>query len=213
MQQTETYKFKLIETSDPFSPDAINDHARQLEAALLGHKAETDAALSQHEGAVAAALASHKTDTDAALARQAETVVQCQEQNCLFKLGGPTALAADGEITFSLTGVDMSQYAALLLVYTLNKLRASTVLYLNGKEVATLLTTSSVSSGVTACTVVMPHLLKNVVAAQTFFLNGFDEYGKTATITGGAAGGMDWNGVKSLKLVNADYAVLYGLKK
>lgn len=48
MQQTKTYKFNLIETSDTFSPDALNANARTAEAELARVEAETakaDAAL------------------------------------------------------------------------------------------------------------------------------------------------------------------------
>ena len=31
MQQTETYKLNLIETSDPFSPQALNENTQKLE--------------------------------------------------------------------------------------------------------------------------------------------------------------------------------------
>ena len=34
MQQTETYKLNLIETSDTFSPDPLNENTQKLEAAL-----------------------------------------------------------------------------------------------------------------------------------------------------------------------------------
>ena len=40
MQQTKTYKFNLIEPSDTFSPDPLNENAQKLEAAL-GTKADT----------------------------------------------------------------------------------------------------------------------------------------------------------------------------
>ena len=42
MQQTEKYQFNLIETSDTFSPDPLNENAEKTEAAL----AETDTRLS-----------------------------------------------------------------------------------------------------------------------------------------------------------------------
>ncbi len=35
MQQTEKYKLDLIETSDPFSPDALNANAQKLEDAAI----------------------------------------------------------------------------------------------------------------------------------------------------------------------------------
>ena len=45
MQHTDKYQFNIIETSDAFSPEALNENARKLENALLEHKAETIAAL------------------------------------------------------------------------------------------------------------------------------------------------------------------------
>lgn len=50
MQQTDKYKLNLIETSDTFSPEALNENAQKLEAALEAVRAEAatgDAALDQ----------------------------------------------------------------------------------------------------------------------------------------------------------------------
>ena len=66
MQQTEKYKFNIIETSDMFSPDALNANARTAEAQL--------AALAAQEAADKAALektaAANKTALEQALAAQ-----------------------------------------------------------------------------------------------------------------------------------------------
>ena len=66
MQQTEKYKFNIIETSDTFSPDALNANARTAEAQL--------AALAAQEAADKAALektaAANKTALEQALAAQ-----------------------------------------------------------------------------------------------------------------------------------------------
>ena len=43
MQQTEKRGFNIIETSDPFLPDALNDNTRKLEAALDALTAYADA--------------------------------------------------------------------------------------------------------------------------------------------------------------------------
>lgn len=49
MQQTQKYKLNLIESSDPFLPDALNQNTQKLEnalsAAIEGHRAETNARL------------------------------------------------------------------------------------------------------------------------------------------------------------------------
>ena len=38
MYQTEKYRLNLIETSDAFSPDALNDSTRKIDAALSAHE-------------------------------------------------------------------------------------------------------------------------------------------------------------------------------
>jgi len=43
MQQTEKYKLDLIETGDPFSPDALNANAQKLEGELARVDGERDA--------------------------------------------------------------------------------------------------------------------------------------------------------------------------
>ena len=48
MKQTETYKLSLIETSDPFSPEALNDNAEALEKEL----ARVDGEITRIDGAL-----------------------------------------------------------------------------------------------------------------------------------------------------------------
>ena len=43
MQQTEKYKLNLIESSDPFLPDALNTNTQKIEAAMLAHEAAVQA--------------------------------------------------------------------------------------------------------------------------------------------------------------------------
>ena len=70
MQQTTTYNLKLIETSDPFSPDALNANAQTLEAQL----ARVDAALLAEQSARLSAAAAEKNRVDAALAQRPRMV-------------------------------------------------------------------------------------------------------------------------------------------
>ena len=42
MQQTETYKLNLIETSDPFSPPALNENTQKLEEVVSEKLGEMD---------------------------------------------------------------------------------------------------------------------------------------------------------------------------
>lgn len=60
MQQTETYKLNLIETSDPFSPNPLNENAEKTEAAIEAARAEAAAAAAAGDDAVRAeAAAAH----------------------------------------------------------------------------------------------------------------------------------------------------------
>ena len=42
MQQTETYKLNLIESSDPFLPDALNENTRKIEEVVSGSLGDMD---------------------------------------------------------------------------------------------------------------------------------------------------------------------------
>ena len=64
MQHTDKYKLNLIETSDAFSPDALNENTQKLEAALEEVTAHADAG-DQAEAAARAALAQRVTALEA----------------------------------------------------------------------------------------------------------------------------------------------------
>ena len=64
MQQTDKYKLNLVETSDAFSPDALNENTQKLEAALEEVTAHADAG-DQAEAAARAALAQRVTALEA----------------------------------------------------------------------------------------------------------------------------------------------------
>lgn len=67
MQQTDKYKLKTIDPDDPFSPDAINDHARKLETEL----ARMDGEIARVDGA-AVKFASGTYNGDGETARKIE---------------------------------------------------------------------------------------------------------------------------------------------
>lgn len=73
MQQTTKYKFNLIETSDTFSPDALNANARAAETELArveaAHAADK-AALEAADAALTKTAAANKTALEQALATQ-----------------------------------------------------------------------------------------------------------------------------------------------
>ena len=86
MQQTTKYQFNLIDTSDAFSPNPLNENAQKLEAALIGHEAAVEARL-----------------------------VKCEEENAFVHLLGPVEQTS-WTLTVDLSGVDMSKYRALFAV-------------------------------------------------------------------------------------------------
>jgi hypothetical protein len=50
MQQTETYKLNLIESSDPFLPDALNENTRKIEEVVHEKLGEMDQRVTVLEG-------------------------------------------------------------------------------------------------------------------------------------------------------------------
>lgn len=50
MQQTEKYKFNLIEPSDPFLPDGLNENTQKIEDALTAHENTVEQRLTVLEG-------------------------------------------------------------------------------------------------------------------------------------------------------------------
>ena len=50
MQQTETYKLNLIESSDPFLPNALNENTRKIEEVVQEKLGEMDARVTVLEG-------------------------------------------------------------------------------------------------------------------------------------------------------------------
>ena len=46
MQQTEKYKLNLIEPTDPFLPDGLNQNTQKMEDAMIAHETEVAGALS-----------------------------------------------------------------------------------------------------------------------------------------------------------------------
>ena len=79
MQQTEKYKLNLIESSDPFLPEALNQNTQKLEDAL------------------SAAIEEHQAETDARLA-----VVEAHKLAAGLYMGKATGNSSSGEMTIAL---------------------------------------------------------------------------------------------------------------
>ena len=87
MQQTETYKLNLIETSDPFSPEPLNKNMEAVEAqlaAVCGEFAAADAGLSAQLAALDSAKA-EQTALDAGLAALSGRVGTLEDGKLLWK--------------------------------------------------------------------------------------------------------------------------------
>ena len=69
MQQTANYKLNLIETNDPFSPEALNENARKMESALDAEKAARETTLAAEKATRETALAAEKTRVNGEIAR------------------------------------------------------------------------------------------------------------------------------------------------
>ena len=100
MQHTEKYKFNLIETSDTFSPDALNANARTAEAQL--------AALAATDAALASTDAANKTALEQALASQKTALEQTITANktALEQSISSTKTALEKTITTNKTAAD-----------------------------------------------------------------------------------------------------------
>ena len=217
MQHTDKYKFNIIDPSDDFSPDALNDNAKKLETALLEHKSETDAALSQHKSETNAALATHESTMNTRVAA-VETAVDAGAR--FVKLGGGTANITGQTITFNLSGVNMNDYAALLMFSSANGMGGTgyltLVLSING--ITTINTLSgSITYTSSGLTVLQP--IGSYVSAMALYGAGAGE-GQTATDTGSVRSAritQKWASITSLSVlcaaVSSATVSLYGVKK
>ena len=70
MQQTKKYRFNLIESSDPFSAQPLNDNMEKMEGALDA----ADTAVKAAAKAADTAVSAHRTEVNAALSAQAAKV-------------------------------------------------------------------------------------------------------------------------------------------
>ena len=67
MQQTEKYQFNLIETSDAFGPEALNENAEAVERELLAVRSELAAAGAADKAELQAAAAADKAELQTAI--------------------------------------------------------------------------------------------------------------------------------------------------
>ena len=219
MQQTNKYHFNIIDPSDDFSPEKLNDNARTLEAALTQHETTVSAALAQHKSATDSALSAHES---AANARVSAVEARVDAGANFVKLGSGTA-ATSKTVTFDLSGVNMNDYAALLLFGSAYGTDASstlsTVLSVNSKEMVRNLIVNPAKVPVIGLTVLQP--VSSYVMALTWY-SATDVDGLSNSRPGGtfyhSRITQSWSGITKVSVASASTVTsatmtLYGLKK
>ena len=129
----------------------------------------------------------------------------------LVKLGGPTTTsAANQTVTFSMSGVDMNEYTALILVAEAAASSGSLNLMVNGSSLLTLCSNNWSQSAAVAW--VMPGESKVMGFAQGIYSSSET----TNSSSGRGAVALAWNAVTSIGAGGTSYAgmscTLYGLK-
>ena len=109
MQQTETYKLNLIETSDTFSPAPLNENAQKLESALTAARAEAAAGITAGDAAEAQARAN-------AIAAEAQARINADAAEAQARINADTAeaqarAAADAALGQRVTALELHQFA------------------------------------------------------------------------------------------------------
>ena len=133
MNTTTNYTLPQWEKSDPIKMSDFNDLTHKLDTALKGH----DDTLNT------------KADTSSVTAVQQE-VAAAREANCLVKLAGPLVTTTENAaMEFDLSQVDMTQVAALFVVFSIGSGSGNASLSANGTTVSTVCSNNwSTSAGI-----------------------------------------------------------------
>ena len=116
MKQTETYKFNLIETSDDFGPEKLNENAEAVERELLAARADAAAGDAAVRTEFAAGDAAVRAEFAAADKTLSNTIAAVEKGANFVHLAGPVDNGSSFTSTvIDLSRVDMSQYRALLI--------------------------------------------------------------------------------------------------
>ena len=83
MQQTEKYKLNLIESSDPFLPDGLNQNTQKIETAMAAHEAKLDGQIS----AIVQNLGIHGHNARIAWGSYTGTGISGQDKPSVFSFG------------------------------------------------------------------------------------------------------------------------------
>ena len=122
MHQTTKYKFNLIETTDAFSPEKLNENAETAERELAAEAAARGAADTAIRAEFAAADKSLSQTVTANKSELQATITAVEKGANLVHLAGPYTGDGTSTVTIDLSKVDMNQYRALLFfTYAINK--------------------------------------------------------------------------------------------
>ena len=102
MQQTEKYKLNLIESSDPFLPDALNANTQRIEAAMAAHEAGVTAKLSEVTKIAYGDIkvdASIQNQTDIQLSFTPQAILGLMDPGSTFS--GTIMAIGEGKFTYS----------------------------------------------------------------------------------------------------------------
>ena len=196
MHQTTKYKFNLIETSDAFGPEKLNENAETAERELAAEAAAREAAdksLSQtvtaNKSELQSAITANKSELQA-------TITAVEKGANLVHLAGPYTGDGKSAVTVDLSRVNMNQYRALLFF------------------------THSTGSGNFILASQFGHTLQasggNVVwvfhfGNQTYSVGQYATSGRVYGVNG-ATGPLDWSTINSITLNNGIYCDIYAIK-
>ena len=209
MQHTQNYQLSRWAKDDRIMMEDFNADNEKIDAAL---KANADAVSALEVGKADAAALSKETSARTAADSTLTARVTALEQGVKFiKLGAATTTAAGQSMTVDLSGVDMSQYEAMLLLtqaYISASGTRSLVLSLNGTSAGTVISCYD-SQGVS-------FLWLLPIGADT--VHSFGAFSGAEKIWNGSAA-VAWNSIQTLSLscsggtvAAGASCVLYGLK-
>ena len=194
MGKTANYGLPKWEKSDFIKMDDFNDAFGKIESALSGH----DDTLNT------------KADTSSVTAVRQE-VAAAREANYLVKLAGPLVTTTEnGTLNFDLSQVDMTQVAALFVVFSISASSGTGAVSANDSVVSTICS----NNGSTSAGIVWLVPLNGKVGA-------FSTYAVTrsnaSTMSSGANASVAWTALNKVTISGTSYsgatATLFAVKK
>ena len=194
METTTNYKLPQWVKADQIKMEDFNDAFGKIESALSGH----DDTLNT------------KADTSSVTAVQQE-VAAAREANCLVKLAGPlVTTTANAAMEFDLSQVDMTQVAALFVVFSISASSGTGAVSANDSVVSTICS----NNGSTSAGIVWLVPLDGKVGA--FSANAVSRSG-LSTANSGTNTAVEWTALNKVTIGGASYsgatATLFAVKK